>query len=166
MRHKKIRNLVEQVNKKLHETGIAKMWHEKGTLDKNDKIVAEKVIAPFVETVDKMFPWKTSEKSQRNASLAWFRENFINPNFREAMEPDWDKGKTVRFTSGFRTRAEQRKAMIEREDGLGMGKNSYANARTLLTPEEWKAGPKTPARRRGVTKLMTQKGPSIKNLFC
>ena len=95
MKHKKIRNLVEQVNKKLHETGIAKMWHEKGTLNDKDKIVAEKVIAPFVETVDKMIPWKGSEKGARNASLAWFRESFSDPKFKEIYHPNWEKGKTV-----------------------------------------------------------------------
>ena len=95
MRHKKIRNLVKKVNDDLHETGIAKMWHEKGSLDKNNKVVAEKVLAPFVETVENMVPWKGSEKSARNATLAWFRENFLNPNFKEAMEPNWEKGKTV-----------------------------------------------------------------------
>ena len=95
MKHKKIRALVKKVNEDLHETGIAKMWREKRTVDDKNKIVAEKVIAPFVETVDKLVPWKLSDKSQRNASLAWFRESINNPQFREVYHPDWEKGKTV-----------------------------------------------------------------------
>jgi len=95
MRHKKIRALVEKVNKDLHETGIAKMWHEKRAVDDENKIVAEKVIAPFVETVDKMVPWKLSDKSQRNATLAWFRESITNPRWRKDYRPDWEQGKTV-----------------------------------------------------------------------
>jgi hypothetical protein len=95
MKHKKIRDLVEQVNKKLHETGITKMWTEERTLNDKDKIVAEKVIAPFVETVDKMRPWKGSEKGARNATLAWFREEINNPKFKEVYHPNWEKGKTV-----------------------------------------------------------------------
>jgi len=95
MRHKKIRNLVEQVNKKLHETGIAKMWYQDRTLSDKDKIIAGKVIAPFVDTVDKLLPWKTTEKSQKNATLAWFRESITNPEWKEVYHPDWEKGKTV-----------------------------------------------------------------------
>jgi hypothetical protein len=95
MRHKKIRALVEKVNKDLHETGIAKMWREKRAVDDENKIVAEKVIAPFVETVDKLVPWKLSDKSQRNATLAWFRESITNPEWRKDYRPDWEKGKTV-----------------------------------------------------------------------
>ena len=95
MKIKKIRNLVEKVNKDLHETGIAKMWKEERTLDDKDKIVAEKVLAPFVETVDKMVPWKGSPKSQRNATIAWFREEIRNPFMRKDYHPDWEKGTTV-----------------------------------------------------------------------
>ena len=95
MRNKKIRNLVEKVNKELDEKGITKMWKEERTLDKNDKIVANKVLAPFVQTVDKMTPFKTSDKSAKNATLAWFRESITNPKFKEVYHPEWEKGKTV-----------------------------------------------------------------------
>jgi len=95
MRNKKIRNLVEKVNKELDEKGITKIWEEKRTLSEEGKIVAEKVIAPFVETVDKMVPWKLSDKSQKNATLGWFRESINNPDFRAVYHPEWEKGKTV-----------------------------------------------------------------------
>ena len=55
------------------------MWTEERKLDKDSKIVAEKVLAPFVETVDKMVPWKLSDKSSRQHTLAWFREELSNP---------------------------------------------------------------------------------------
>jgi len=95
MKHKKIRNLVEQVNKKLHETGIAKMFYQDRTLNDKDKIIASRVIAPFVETVDKLIPWKITDKSTRNATINWFRDTITNPNFRKVYYPDWEKGKTV-----------------------------------------------------------------------
>ena len=95
MKHKKIRDLVENVNKKLQETGITKMWQEKTSLDKKNKIVAEKILAPFVDTVEKMTPWKTSSKSARNSTLAWFREELTNPKFKKAYHPDWGEGRTV-----------------------------------------------------------------------
>ena len=94
-KNKKIRDLIKQTNEKLHETGIVKMWHEKTKLDKDSKIVAEKVLAPVVETVDKMTPWKTSSKSARNSTLAWFREELTNPKFKKAYHPDWGEGRTV-----------------------------------------------------------------------
>ena len=95
MKYKKIRNLVKKVNEKLHETGIAKMFYQDRTLSDKDKIIAGKVIAPFVDTVDKLLPWKTTEKSQKNATLAWFRESITNPEWKEVYHPDWEKGKTV-----------------------------------------------------------------------
>jgi hypothetical protein len=94
-KNKKIRDLIEKTNKKLHETGIVKMWHEKTKLDKDSKIVAEKVLAPFVETVDKMAPWKSSSKSARNSTLAWFREELTNPKFKKVYHPHWGEGRTV-----------------------------------------------------------------------
>jgi len=94
-KNKKIRDLIEKTNKKLHETGIVKMWKEERKLDKDSKIVAEKVLAPFVETVDKMTPWKVSDKSSRNATLAWFREELANPAMRRVYHPEWEKGTTV-----------------------------------------------------------------------
>ena len=94
-KNKKIRDLIEKTNKKLHETGIVKMWTEERKLDKDSKIVAEKVLAPFVETVDKMVPWKLSDKSSRNSTLAWFREELSNPKFRKVYHPHWEKGTTV-----------------------------------------------------------------------
>jgi len=95
MKHKKIRDLVEKTNKKLNESGITKMWKEDRKLDKDSKIVAEKVLAPFVETVDKMTPWKVSDKSSRNATLAWFREELANPEMRKVYHPNWEKGTMV-----------------------------------------------------------------------
>jgi len=95
MKHKKIRDLVEKVNKKLHETGIAKMWVTENKLDKKGEIIANKILVPFVETVEKMTPYKTSDKSSKNSMLAWFRDEIINPDLREAINPDWSKGKTV-----------------------------------------------------------------------
>jgi hypothetical protein len=95
MKHKKIRDLVEKTNKKLHETGIAKMWITKNTLDKKGEILANKVLVPFVETVEKMTPYKVSDKSSKNNMLAWFRDEIINPDLREAINPDWSKGKDV-----------------------------------------------------------------------
>ena len=94
-KNKKIRDLIEKTNKKLHETGIVKMWHEKTKLDKDSKIVAEKVLAPFVETVEKMYPYKTSSKSARNSTLAWFREELTNPKFKKVYHPDWGEGRWV-----------------------------------------------------------------------
>jgi len=95
MKHKKIRDLVEKTNKKLNESGITKMWKEDRKLDKKNKIIAEKVLAPFVETVDKMTPWKVSDKSSRNATLAWFREELANPEMRKVYHPNWEKGTMV-----------------------------------------------------------------------
>jgi len=95
MKHKKIRDLVEQVNNKLHETGIAKMFYQDRTLTDKDKIIASRVIAPFVETVDKLIPWKTTDKSARNATLNWFRESLTNPKYKKVYHPDWEEGKTV-----------------------------------------------------------------------
>jgi hypothetical protein len=95
MRNKKIRNLVEKVNKELDEKGITKIWEKKRTLSEEGKAVAEEVIAPFVETVDKMIPFKLSDKSQKNATLAWFREEINNPELRKVYHPEWEKGKTV-----------------------------------------------------------------------
>ena len=94
-KNKKIRDLIKKTNEKLHETGIAKMWQEKTSLDKKNKIVADKVLAPFIETVDKMTPWKISDKSSRNATLAWFREELSNPHMRKVYHPEWEKGTTV-----------------------------------------------------------------------
>ena len=95
MKHKKIRDLVEKTNKKLNESGITKMWKEDRKLDKKNKIIAEKVLAPFVETVEKMYPYKTSSKSARNSTLAWFREELTNPVMKKAYHPHWGEGRTV-----------------------------------------------------------------------
>ena len=95
MKHKKIRDLVTKVNKKLEEKGITKMWQTENKLDKKGEIIANKILRPFVDTVDEMTPWKTSDKSSKAHALAWFRDEIINKDLREAMHPDWSKGKTV-----------------------------------------------------------------------
>ena len=95
MKHKKIRDLVTKVNKKLEETGVAKMWVTENKLDKKGEIIANKILVPFVDTVEKMTPYKVSDKSSKNNMLAWFRDEVINKDLREAVYPDWSKGKTV-----------------------------------------------------------------------
>ena len=95
MKHKKIRDVVKKINTELEDKGITKMWQDKTSLDKNNKIVAEKVIAPFVETVDKMTPWKISDKGSRNATLAWFRDEVMHPSMRTVYHPHWKEGQTV-----------------------------------------------------------------------
>ena len=71
------------------------MFYQDRTLTDKDKIIASRVIAPFVETVDKLIPWKTTDKSARNATLNWFRESLTNPKYKKVYHPDWEKGKTV-----------------------------------------------------------------------
>ena len=93
MKHKKIRDLVTKVNKKLEETGVAKMWVTENKLDKKGEIIANKILVPFVDTVEKMTPYKVSDKSSKNNMLAWFRDEIINKDLREAVYPDWSKGK-------------------------------------------------------------------------
>ena len=94
-KNKKIRDLIENVKKQLNEKGVTKMWITENKLDKKGKLIANKVLVPFVETVEKMTPFKVSDKSSKNSMLAWFRDEIINKDLRAAMHPEWKMGKDV-----------------------------------------------------------------------
>ena len=94
-KNKKIRDLIENVKKQLNEKGVTKMWITENKLDKKGELIANKVLVPFVETVEKMTPFKVSDKSSKNSMLAWFRDEIINKDLRAAMHPEWKMGKDV-----------------------------------------------------------------------